>query len=234
MEEKTEANRWEFHAQTLAEWASRLAACMSADQPQTFNGNASWSMFWHQYKATAEHNQWSYQVKLMYLITALKGQVADVLHSILTNTTYKETLQALEDRFGDQHFAAAYRCQLTRTQKAGESLQHFAMAIEQLAYRAYSTLPEDHIRREAGKVSAYGVKDPDIKIELLLGGEKTVNKALRQAVLIAARLHQNNTKTYWGNQSPPNLRKNALQSGCWSYWEPGHFESNCHYGSETE
>jgi hypothetical protein len=59
-----------------------------------------------------------------------------------------------------------------------ESLQEFATAIEQLAHRAYPTLPEDHIRREAGKAFADGVEDPNIKIQLLLGGEKTVNKAL--------------------------------------------------------
>jgi hypothetical protein len=69
--------------------------------------------------------------------------------------TYEETLHALEDRFGDQHFVAAYHCQLTsRTQKAGESLQDFVTAIEQLAHRAYPTLPEDQIRREAGRAFA--------------------------------------------------------------------------------
>jgi hypothetical protein len=129
----------------------------------------------------------------MYLITALKGRAADVLHGILTNTTYEGTLQALDDRFGDQHFAAAYCCQLTtRTQEAGESLQDFAMAIEQLAHRAYPTLPEEHVWREAGRAFAYRVADPDIKIQLLLGGGKMVNEALRQAlelqaVLIAAK-----------------------------------------------
>jgi hypothetical protein len=63
----------------------------------------------------------------------VKGQAADVLPGIPTNTTYGDILQALEDRFGDQHFASAYRCQLTtRTQKVGESLQDFATAIELL------------------------------------------------------------------------------------------------------
>jgi hypothetical protein len=128
---------------------------------------------------------------------------------IPTNTTNEDTLQALEDRFRDQHFAAAYRCQLTtRIQKAGESQQDFAPAIELLAHPAYTTLPEDHIGREAGKAFAYGVQDPDIKIQLLLGGEKTVNEALRQAlelqaVLVAARPHKNNTKIYRGNRSHP-------------------------------
>jgi hypothetical protein len=141
----------------------------------------------------------------MYLIKALLGRAVDVLHGILTNATYEETLQALEDDFGDQHFAAVYRCQLTtRTQRAGESLQDFATAIEQLARRAYPTLSEDHIWREAGKAFAYGVGDPEIKIQLLLGGEKTVNEALRQAlelqaIFVAARPHKNSTKTYWGN-----------------------------------
>lgn len=63
-------------------------------------------------------------------------------------------LQALEDCFGDQHFTATYWSQLKRTQRAGESLQDFATAIAQLAHWAYPALPEDHIRREAGKVFA--------------------------------------------------------------------------------
>jgi hypothetical protein len=116
---------------------------------------------------------------LTYLITALKGRAADVLPCIPTNTSYGDTLQALEDRFGDQHFAAAYHCQLTtRKEEARESLQDFVTAIELLAHCAYPTLPEDHIGREAAKTFAYGVEDPDIKIQLLLVGEKTINEAL--------------------------------------------------------
>jgi hypothetical protein len=34
------------------------------------------------------------------------------------------------------------------------------MAIEQLAHRTYLTLPEDHIRREAGKAFADRLEDP--------------------------------------------------------------------------
>jgi hypothetical protein len=106
------------------------------------------------------------------------------------------------------------------------------MAIEQLAHRAYPTLPEEHIKIEAGKTFADGVEDPDIKIQLLLGGEKTVKEALRQspelqAVLQAARPHRTRTKTFRGNRSPPNRQRQARQSGCWSCGEPGHFKSSC-------
>jgi hypothetical protein len=56
----------------------------------------------------------------------------------------------------------------------------------------YPVLPEDHIRREACKAFAGGVEDLAIRIRLLLGEEKMVYKALRQAlklqaVLLAAR-----------------------------------------------
>jgi hypothetical protein len=33
----------------------------------------------------------------------------DVLHEIPKGATYDETLEALEDRLGDQHLAASYR-----------------------------------------------------------------------------------------------------------------------------
>jgi hypothetical protein len=105
--------------------------------------------------------------------------VADVLPGIPTNTTYEDTLRALEDRFGDQHFATACRCQLTaRIQNPGESIEDFTTAIKMLALRAYPNLPADYIAREAGKAFTYGMCDADIKIQLLLGGEKTVSEAL--------------------------------------------------------
>jgi hypothetical protein len=84
-----------------------------------------------------------------------------------------------------------------RKQKAGESLQDFATAIQQLARRAYPASPEEHIRREAGKAFVVGIQDYDINIRLLLGSEKTLSEALQQvlevhSVLIAARTKRSN------------------------------------------
>jgi hypothetical protein len=60
-------------------------------------------------------------------------------------------------------------------------MQEFTTAVEQVDHRAYSALPEGHIRKEAGKAFASGAEDAAIKIQLLLGGEM-VNEALRRAV----------------------------------------------------
>jgi hypothetical protein len=175
------------------------------------------------------------QEKSIYLIATLKGRAADVLYGIPKNATYEETLQALQDRFGDQHFAALFRSRLkTRIQRAGESLQDFAITVEQLAHRAYPTLPDEHKRQEAGRAFVDGIEYPDIKIKLLLGGEKTVNEALRQALelqamLLVARPHKSSTMTIWGRRSPPTRRRDARKSECWSCGEPGHFKSTCPY-----
>jgi hypothetical protein len=91
----------------VAERGSRPTVCKNAGQPSTFNGNISWSAFRRQFEIVAGNNQWPDREKSTYLIRALKGRAADVLPGIPTNPTYKDTLQALEDRFGDQHFAAA-------------------------------------------------------------------------------------------------------------------------------
>jgi hypothetical protein len=162
------------------------------------------------------------------LITALKGQAADVLYGIPTNATYEETLQAIEDHFRGQPFATSFHSQLkTRTQRAGKSLQDFSTAIEQRAHCAYPTLPEDHIRRD-------GVEDREIKVALLIRREKMVNEALKQAlkpqaIFLATRSHKTSTKTFWGSRSTPTRQRNTRQSKYWSCGEPGHFESTCPY-----
>jgi hypothetical protein len=85
-------------------------------------------------------------------------------------------------------------------------LQELATSIEQLAHRAYPSLLKDYIRREAGKAFTDGVEDPAIEIHLLLGGEKVVNKALRQAlepqaVLLAAKPQKMSSRIFWGSWS---------------------------------
>jgi hypothetical protein len=156
------------------------------------------------------------QEKSTYLITALQGQANDMLNGVLKGATYKQTFEALEDRIGDQHFAAAYHSQLKiRTQKVGESLQEFAMAVEQLTHGAYPVLPEDHIRRQVGKMLADGTEDPAIKLQLLLGGVTMVNEAVRQdlelqAMLLAARPHKTGDRTFCGRQLPPTWRREKM------------------------
>jgi hypothetical protein len=101
--------------------------------------------------------------------------------------------------------------------------QEFASAIEWLGHCAYLTLSEDHIRREAGKAFADRVEDLSIKIQLLLGGEKTVNEALRQAIelqamLLACSPQKTCTRTFWGVPVASNWTKRPKTIGVLELW----------------
>jgi hypothetical protein len=157
MEAKMEATRRKFWTQfkEVGAWQkSRRGRGTGAGMAEAlkFDGTTLWAVFWCQFKTVAEHNCWACQEKSTYLIIALQGRATEVLHGVLKGVTYEETLEALEDRIWDQHMAAAYGSWLkSRTQGVGESLQIFATAVEWLAHCAYTAVPEDHIRREAGK-----------------------------------------------------------------------------------
>jgi hypothetical protein len=55
-----------------------------------------------------------------------------------------------------------------------------------LAHRASPALPEDHVRREAGRALADGLEDTGIKLKLFLGGDKMVNGGFREVLLLQA------------------------------------------------
>jgi hypothetical protein len=102
----------------------------------------------------------------------------------------------------------------SRTQKAGESLQDFATAIEQFP----SCLPHSSRRpyKAGGRESIrIRVKRPRHKNSTTAGrGKDGIRQALElQALLVAARPHQNNTNTYRGNRSPPPDEKMHSNQG---------------------
>jgi hypothetical protein len=160
-----------------------------------------------------------------------------VIHGIPINTSYEEILQALDDSLRDQHFDIAYCSQLmSRRSRSGEYLQEFPIAIEQLAHRAYSTIPEEYIRQVAGRAFVDRVEGPDIKIQLLLGGEKVSKAFLQalklQAVLLVPRPREKSARTLGGSRSPPIRRRHSMKVLCSIYVEPGHFQHSCPYGRD--
>jgi hypothetical protein len=117
-------------------------------------------LWWGNYK-------WAPCIKAKHLLAAPQRWASDVLQNFPREVTYEETIEALEDCFGDQNLSPAYGSQLkTRTQSAGESLQKFATAVEQLTYRAYLVISENLIRSKQAWNSSTVVGDPDIKIHL--------------------------------------------------------------------
>jgi hypothetical protein len=102
-------------------------------------------------------------------------------------------------------------------------LQEFATGVKQLAHQAYTAPPKDNVRRQADKAFADGVdvEDPAIKIQMLLGGEETVNKAIRHALkLLAVRAQKNECQDILGGAESPQPGKKTNEN-----WRAGAVES---------
>jgi hypothetical protein len=120
-------------------------------------------MFRRQFETLAEYNCWKRQEKSTYKFTTLQDRATNILHEAPIGATYENTLGALVNLFWEQQLAAAHCSQLkTRTHDVGDPLQEYPTAVEQLVPRYSLVLPEDYIRREAGKAFADGIEDPDI------------------------------------------------------------------------
>jgi hypothetical protein len=65
-------------------------------------------VFRRQFETIAEHKCRKCQEKTTYLITAIQDQANDMPHGVLRVASYEETLEALEDCFGDQHLPTMY------------------------------------------------------------------------------------------------------------------------------
>jgi hypothetical protein len=105
-----------------------------------------------------------------------------ILCGVLTEATYEEVTEALENRYGDHHhLEAAFHLQLKGAQFVKKSLQKSASAIDHLAHSAPVELPEHLICKEAANAFAAGIRKREIRL-LLLGHKKTLSKAFNQTL----------------------------------------------------
>jgi hypothetical protein len=96
-----------------------------------------------------------------------------------------------------------------------EFLQEFAAAIYYSAYRVHVEVPQHLLSKEASHSFADGIRERDIRLQLLLGGKKTLGEAVNQvleleaadtAVVTPSRVRQTMARTFW-RSPPPSQRK---------------------------
>jgi hypothetical protein len=150
--------------------------------------------------------------------------------------SYEDIVGALKDRFGDNQLVAAYRSQLkSRIEMSGETLQEFAAAVEQLSHWSLVGLSVGFIQTEATNAFIDGVRDRKAKLHLLMGGDRTLNEALNQALKLEAakvaagplpRLREV-TRAPSGTTTPPPQRRREGRPVCWQCGTAVHLRRDC-------
>jgi len=200
-----------------------------------FDGTSSWTVFLRQFEAVAIHNGWSQEDKAAHLVASLLPPAADVLYGLSAPYAYSDLIGVLDGRYGEHRLAAAYRSQLkSRFQQSGETLQQYAAEIERLAHRAFAGLPLDHVRQEAGFAFIDGIRDGEIKKQLVLGSHRTLGEALEAAMrleaakMVAATTTSRIREVRLDEDRPP--RKERRRYGapeCWECGVRGHLRVDC-------
>jgi len=244
VEQQARNLREEFDAQIAAvETRSRHVggggpgARITTVEPPKFDGETSWAEFQRQFQAAAVQNNWMPSEKAAHILSVLHGKAADILHIMLAKVTYVDIVESLRDRFGDHQPATTYRSQLkARVQVSGETLQEFAAAVEQLAHRAFVGLPVAFVQTEAADSFIDSVRDREVKQHLLMGGDRTLNEALNQALKLEAakaavgppaRLRELTEAP--ARASQPNDRRREGPPLCWQCGSAGHLSRDCRW-----
>jgi hypothetical protein len=134
------------------------------------DGSSSWAVFNLQFEATVNHNVSTYKEKSVNLLAVSQEQAADILHSVPTGATYDDIVGALR---------AATKT-TTQSQDPAElrSTTTFQQPFEWLAQWALVVLPMNFIERVCAFVD--GVTDREVKRNLLMRGDSSLNEALNQ------------------------------------------------------
>jgi hypothetical protein len=125
----------------------------------------------------------------------------------------------------------------------GESLQEFVATVEQLACRALLGLPVDFIQREIGHAFVDGVSDRGLKEHLLMGGDRSINDALNQALKLkaaktaagpAAGLRYVRARATIGTRSKPSEHRKDGRPVCRQCGNVGHLRRDCRQRPDNE
>jgi hypothetical protein len=147
-----------------------------------FDGSTYWAMFRRQFHSICQGRTTGHPKGKSCAYSFCRGK----LPTFYTASIQKQFIEALECCFWDHQLAVAYHYQLkARTELITEFLEEFAATIEHLTLRALVGLPQ-YIQREAAYAFFNRIRDPELKFPLLVSGERTLDKAICQALRLVA------------------------------------------------
>ena len=158
----------------------------------TYDGKGNWKAFKLQFTRYASTCGWTEEDSLNCLCWSLKGKALDyyaVISDGSEQLTYKDLLQRLEHRFGEQEVPATAQARFQQAnQNPGESLEDWADRVLTLSGRAYKGLPETFTTEQAVNKFCQGMADKDAGHHVCMQNPANVQSAI-QLVLKYQQVH---------------------------------------------
>lgn len=152
-----------------------------------FDGVTDFNVFKIQFSTIAARNQWNDDDKAMVLLLSLRGVAATVLQTLPVSdrNDFATIMSALERRFGNEHSQHLLYLQLkSRVQQKGETIQEFAFEIERLVQNVFKDLPAKDLERQKTQAFVDGVKDAELRKQLMINPKEKFTEAVEYALLL--------------------------------------------------
>lgn len=210
-------------------------------KPPTFDGTTSFAIFKFQFETASVQNQWNEEHQVAALIVALKGEAAETLQTIPENERrgYGEIIKALERKYGSDHKREIYRMELKgRSQKAGETLQEFASAVERLAHLAHASTSSEFMERI--KIDAFidGIRDTETRRAVILTPKATFAETIACALINETaqtlikpainKIRRVEIDTSSNTEQPTYRSSTSGKIRCWICDKLGHISRDCY------
>ena len=117
-----------------------------------FDGKGNWETFISKFYSYAEYSGWTEKDKTHGLLWSLADKAAD-FHAMFMgrdrDLTFSQQVTRLANRYGDRELTETSQASFHQaSQKVNEGLIDWSDRVQQLAYRAFRNLPEEHVSQQ--------------------------------------------------------------------------------------
>ena len=147
-----------------------------------FKGNSEWKGFWLQFQRASRQYGWDLDTILDHLVASLRDDALDFYAElpVQLQVDLRQTVAALERRFGDNKLPETYRASLqTLKKQTKETFEEYAARVQRSVAKAYpgivgTTLLEDMTIENL----VSGLSDTNLVYDVLTKKPKSVQEAV--------------------------------------------------------
>ena len=152
---------------------------------ETYDGSTPWPLFDNKFRNACKFFGWDETEKLSHLVTALKGQAAQVIWdngADVDTVTFAELYNWVKTRFDTEGQRSRYKAELSaRKRRKGETLQSLSSDIARLMGMAYRGEKSAHRDDMAVDRFLAALDDEELKLKVMECEPKSLDEAVKNA-----------------------------------------------------
>ena len=151
--------------------------------PDTFNGDGCWTEWKYHFTNVAQVNGWDDSAKTRWLRVRLMGKAQRAVRRIGDESSYADTIKALDERFEPKNRRAHYQAELqARNKSTTEGWAEYGDVLRTLAERGFPEMPESAREKLALQVYLRQLHHPLVAFSVKQKEPATLDEAVTATI----------------------------------------------------